>query len=99
MSTSASPVTDARFGSLPHKSWTIAAWATVAAFSVVFTYVFTLALGLVLAGFGLLVTVASLTQLSFLGILLGAAALLLGVTVLWSMIPRRLKGRVERSSH
>lgn len=88
MSASPSRATGARLGSLPPKSWTIVAWAAVAAASVILTYLITLALGLALTGFGFLVALATISRVSFVGILLAAFALIVGVTVLWSLVPR-----------
>jgi heat shock protein HtpX len=90
MSASPSRATGARLGSVPPKSWTIVAWAAVAATSVILTYLITLALGLALTGFGFLVALATISRISFIGILLAAFALIVGVTVLWSLVPRKV---------
>jgi heat shock protein HtpX len=95
MSASPSPVTSVRFGNLPPKSWTITAWAAVAAMSVVFTYLITLALGLAFTGFGCLLAIATIPRLSLIGILLAAFALVVGLTVLWSLVPRKLAMKVN----
>jgi Zn-dependent protease with chaperone function len=67
------------------------AWAAVAAISVVLTYLITLALGLAFTGFGCLLAIATISRLSLIGILLAAFLLIVGVTVLWSLVPRKLK--------
>src|ERR1700683_2260622 len=91
MSASPSPATSVRFGNLPPKSWTITALcAAVAAMSVVFTYLITLTLGLAFTGFGCLLAIATISRLSLIGILLAAFALIAGLTVLWSLVPRKL---------
>ncbi len=95
MSSSASPATNVRFGSLPPKSWTTVAWAAVAAMSVVLTYLIALTLGLALTGFGCLLAIATISRFSFVGILLAAFALIVGVTVLWSLVPRKIAMKVN----
>jgi mannose/fructose/N-acetylgalactosamine-specific phosphotransferase system component IID len=90
MSAFPSRPTGGRLGSMPPKSWTIVACAAVAATSVIMTYLITLALGLALTGFGFLVALATISRVSFVGILLAAFALIVGVTVLWSLVPRKV---------
>jgi len=75
--------------SLPSKKWSIVAWASVAAISVIASYLLMLALALasLLLPLGLL----SAGSLNFSSILLGAFGLVMGLTILWSLIPRRDK--------
>jgi Zn-dependent protease with chaperone function len=81
---------------LPPKSWSIFAWAAVAASSVVITYLLTLSLGLFFTAFGVMLTVSMLSRdISFGGILLVAFALTVGGTVLWSLIPRKDRSEPE----
>jgi Zn-dependent protease with chaperone function len=69
-------------------------WSAAAAAAVVFSYVLTLALGLGLLGIGLFV-VAMLAQGNTsaltLQILLGAFGLMAGASVLWALVPRKMR--------
>jgi Zn-dependent protease with chaperone function len=65
------------------------AWTAVAAASVVITYLVTLTLGLSFMGFGLLMGAAVFQHFSFLFVLLAAFSLMVGMTVIWSMVPRK----------
>src|ERR1700722_2718391 len=85
-----SQVKGARLGNLPPKSWTIVAWEAVAAASVILTYLITLALGLALTGFGLVMALASFSRISAMGILVAVFGSIAGVTVLWSLVPRKV---------
>ena len=75
---------------LPPKSWSMVAWASVAVFLVALTYLLTFVLGLICFLFGLLTLLAMLKALSPLGVLLGLFTFILGATVLWSLLPRRI---------
>lgn len=80
---------DLSFGNLPPKSWTIAAWATLAALAVVVTYLGALVLGVAFTGFGSIVAFTMLKRLSIGGFVLGLFLLLVGLTVLWSLVSRK----------
>ena len=90
MSSSASSAARATASRLPPKSWSIVDWAAVAASSVILTYLITLTLGLFFIATGCLLALSMLThRLSFGGILIDAFAWVVGVTVLWSLVPRK----------
>ncbi len=82
-------------GALPPKNWSIVAWAAVAASSVLLSYLMTLALGLVFTGFGILLTLAVAQRVSILGVLMVAFLFMVGLTVLWSLIPRKNEFKPE----
>jgi heat shock protein HtpX len=80
-----------RVGSLPPKSWSMVTWATLAAFSVILTYLITFALGLAGLFFALLLLLGMLKGgLSLIGVLLAVFTLTMGGTVLWSLLPRKI---------
>ena len=90
MSTLASPVTSFSAGTLPRRSWSVVAWAAIAACSVLLTYTVTLVLGLCLIGLGCLLTIGMFSKgPSFLGLVLDAFAVIVGTTILWSLFPRK----------
>jgi Zn-dependent protease with chaperone function len=66
-------------------------WASVAALSVILSYLITLLLGLVSLGFGVVLLVAMLQAgPSLFAVILAAFALVVGGTVLWSLLPRKI---------
>ena len=90
LTSSSIPANNPAIGRRPPKSWSTAAWAVVAAFSVVLSYVMTIFLGLACLLFGWMLLLAMLRSgLSFFGVVLDVFTLMVGGTVFWSLIPRR----------
>ncbi len=86
----ASAIGASSIGALPPRKWSIALWADVAAFSVVFSYALTFVLGLFFVGLGALLTLGMLSQgLSFFGVMLDCFSFIVGFTILWSLVPRK----------
>jgi len=78
-------------GSLPPKSWSMVTWASLAALSVVLSYLITFVLGLASVLFGLLLLLGMLKgSLSLIGVLLAVFTLVIGGTVFWSLLPRKI---------
>ena len=82
-------------GSRPPKSWPMVAWASVAALSVIVSYLITLILGMTGFLFGLLLLIAMLKALSFFGVILAVFTLMIGGTALWSLVPRKIRFEVN----
>jgi heat shock protein HtpX len=76
-------------GSHPPKSWSMVAWASVAALSVFVSYLITFLLGIVSFLFGLLLLVAMIKSVSVVGVILAVFTLMMGGTALWSLLPRK----------
>ena len=74
-------------GPRPSKKWSIAVWAVVAAASVVLSYIVSLCLALACLALPLLLIYGRL--LGFGALLLAAFGIVVGITILWSLIPRR----------
>ena len=84
-------------GSLPPKSWSMVTWASLAAFSVILSYLITFVLGLASLLFGLSLLLGMLKGgLSLIGVLLAVFTLMIGGTVFWSLLPRKIPVRDQR---
>src|SRR5215472_13708724 len=76
---------------IPSKSWSMVSWVSLAALSVVLSYLVTFLLGLAGILFGLMLLLGMLNAgLSFLGVILAAFGLMMGGTVLWSLVPPKI---------
>jgi heat shock protein HtpX len=73
----------------PSKKWSIAAWGLVAAFAVVLSYVVSLCLALACLALPLLLFNSTIG--GFGALLLAVFGVVVGITILWSLIPRRDK--------
>ena len=73
----------------PSKKWSIAAWGLVAAFAVVLSYVVSLCLALACLALPLLLFNSSIG--GFGALLLAVFGVVVGITIIWSLIPRRDK--------
>ncbi len=71
------------------KKWSIAAWAVVAAAAVLLSYLFTLFLALSCLALAILLFIGGIRSIPAL--LLGVFGIIAGITILWSLIPRRDK--------
>ena len=76
--------------SLPSKKWSIAAWASAAAVSVILSYLLMLAIALACIGLPILWLLAG-SGMAYSVFLLSVFGLVMGGTILWSLIPRRDK--------
>ncbi len=78
-------------GIRPPKSWSVVAWAGVATLSVLISYLITALLGLASLLFGLLLLFSILTDhISVLGVILCVFTLVVGGTLLWALVPRKI---------
>ena len=90
------PVTGIPVVTRPPRSWSMVTWTSVAALSVVVSYLITFLLGLAATLFGLLLLLGMLRAgLSIFGVIMTAFTLLMGGTVLWSLLPRKLPFQVN----
>ena len=71
----------------PSKKWSIAAWAAAAASAVVLSYVVSLCLALACLALPLLLINGIIG--GFGGLLLAVFGIVVGITILWSLLPRR----------
>jgi Zn-dependent protease with chaperone function len=78
-------------GCQPPKSWSMVAWTSIAALSVFSSYLITFLLGMVGLLFGLLLLLAMLKSVSFVGVILAVFTLMIGGTALWSLVPRKIQ--------
>src|SRR5262249_37283415 len=77
-------------GSPPAKSWSMVAWTSTALLSVFVSYLMTFLLGAGGVAFGFMMLAAMATSgPSFSGLILAVFTLVMGGTVLWSLIPRK----------
>ena len=83
-------------GSPPSKSWSMVAWTSTAVLSVFVSYLMTFVLGAVGVLFGLMVLLAMVNSgPSFLGLILAVFTLVMGGTVLWSLLPRKIPSEIN----
>ncbi len=74
----------------PSKKWSIVAWASASALSVILSYLLMLAIALVCLSLPLAL-IRPDSGAAFSNLLLSAFGLVMGLTILWSLIPRRDK--------
>jgi Zn-dependent protease with chaperone function len=85
------PVTSIPADAQLRKSWSMVAWTAIAAVSVILSYLITFILSLVSLLFGLLLLLEMLkTGLSFFGAIVAAFTFVMGGTVFWSLLPRKI---------
>ena len=87
----ATPVTSVPLTARPPKSWSVTAWASVAALSVILSYLMTFLLGLAGVLFAVMMLFGMLKAgVSFVGAILAIFAAMMGGTVFWSLLPRKI---------